>query len=170
MERNIRLRRVGLLCCAFSQNSAYYRAGWINKNTTLAKHQFWIVVQNNFLDMCVIEWMKLFGSYNAHHWRRIVIEDPEAFKTNMLLYCNLSSDDYEQYHKKMKSYRDQFVAHLDSELTMHIPDLTNAIKATEYYYEYIYSELPNTFKVDFPSNIIDFHNTCLLEAKEHFGK
>lgn len=88
----------------------------------------------------------------------------------MLQYCKLSDAEFDIYHKAMKSYRDQFVAHLDSELIMQIPDLTNAINTVRYYYQHVYNELPNSSRINFPKNLDDYYNSCFSEAENYFEK
>lgn len=170
MDRITRLRRVGILCCHFSRNYSYYRAGWHDNKKTKAPDQFWATVQGNFIDTAVIEWTKLFGNHNdVHHWKKIVT-DPDLFKSNMLQHCNLDSNEFDSYHKEIKSYRDQFVAHLDSAMTMYIPDLTNAQNTTEYYYEFIYSELPNASKIGLPPNLNGYINDCFSDSEYYFDR
>lgn len=170
MERNIRLRRVGILCCHFTRNYSYYKAGWEDNKKSKATAPFWITVQGNFIDIAVMEWLKLFGSHNDdHHWRKIV-PAPDLFKTNMLQHCNLISEEFDKYREEVKLYRNQFVAHLDSEMVMNIPDLANAKKTTEYYYEIIYSELPYTFRYQLPENLTDYFNTCFSESEKYFNQ
>lgn len=170
MDRIVRLRRVGLLCCHFSQNCSYYRAGWVDKNTSKAKSPFWATVQSNFLDIAVLEWLKLFGNYSDHHHWKNIVADPGSFKENMLQHCNLTSEEFANYHKDIKSYRDKFVAHLDSESTMYPPNLTNAINTTEYYYACIYKEFDHKSRLDFPENLSEFYEACFLESKKHFDQ
>lgn len=170
MDRIIRLRRVALLCYHFSRNCSYYRAGWIDKETSKAKNKFWITIQCNFLDIAIMEWMKLFGNNSdQHHWKKIVA-NPDLFKANMLKHCKLTSEELDSYHKEMKSYRDQFVAHLDSKLIMQVPDLTNAINTTEYYYAYIYKELDDKSRFDFLKNLNDYYDICFRESKNYFDQ
>ncbi|MFO2976083.1 hypothetical protein SCO70_00815 [Legionella pneumophila serogroup 3] len=168
MDKTKRLRRVALLCCHFTRNCSYYRAGWIDKTTSKAKDRFWITIQSNFLDIAILEWMKLFGTYDEqHHWKNIIYNS-NSFKVSMLQHCNLSNEEFDSYHKAMRSYRDQFVAHLDSELVMQIPDLTNAINTVKYYYLHVYNELPNSSRINFPNNLDDYYITCSSEAKIYF--
>ncbi|MDI9819693.1 MULTISPECIES: hypothetical protein [unclassified Legionella] len=36
------------------------------------KDQFLETIQSNFLDISIMEWMKLFGNHSdAHHWKKI---------------------------------------------------------------------------------------------------
>ena len=120
MDREKRLRRVALLCCHFARNCAYYRAGWDGKNTK-ATNEFWVTVQSNFIDIAVLEWLKLFGDHNdMHHWKK-VIEDRETFKNEMLNSCKITEEELVNSRDSIKEYRDKFIAHLDSEETMNIP-------------------------------------------------
>jgi len=70
---------------------AYYRAGWTQEhihllNSVNSRHHFWRQVSVNFIDLCVLEWCKLFaGKKDKHHWRNVVT-DPETFKAK-LLHC-----------------------------------------------------------------------------------
>jgi hypothetical protein len=70
MDSTKRLRRVGILCCHFAMNYGYYKAGWEQSDFTV-KDQFWISLNNNFIDISVLEWCKLFGDYKGkHHWKK----------------------------------------------------------------------------------------------------
>lgn len=114
--------------------------------------------------------MKLFGTYDEqHHWKNIV-DKSNSFKASMLQHCKLSYTEFDRYHKAMRSYRDQFVAHLDSELIMQIPDLTNAINTVKYYYQDVYNELPNSSKINFPKNLDDYYIICVSEAENYFDQ
>ena len=70
MSRKDRLRRVVLLCCAFTRNLAYYRVGQEEEHRDLLDAEknesanFWRVANSNCVDMCVLEWCKLFGDDN----------------------------------------------------------------------------------------------------------
>jgi hypothetical protein len=72
-----RRRRVILLCCSFARNLAFYRARESGKARALlsASHpqaSFWRQANGNFLDICVLEWCKLFGDKKGkHHWSRV---------------------------------------------------------------------------------------------------
>ena len=95
------LIRVQTLCRSFGRNMAYYRAGWAmlrpgvwerpqelqhlfetnpdSKYFNPDSGNFWATVSNNFLDMCVLDWCKLFGERDGNYsWKRI-FTDPDAF-------------------------------------------------------------------------------------------
>ena len=126
MERDKRLRRVGILCCHFVRNYAYYRSGWSNNNLKV-KDQFWVSLNSNFIDISVLEWCKLFGDHKEkHHWKKIMHGD-QTFKDRMFESVNIKQTDLDRVHDTMKSYRDKFVAHLDSEEIMNIPEFEDAL-------------------------------------------
>jgi hypothetical protein len=141
VNRIERLRRVLILCCYFIQNLAYYRAGWNDQKVfPRYKSQFWVTANGNFLDACVLEWCKLFGDEKGeHHWARIV-SDPTSFEQRLLLTLGISRPDFDAQIEKIRLYREKFVAHLDSDKVMNIPDLEIAKKAVLFYQKYILSD------------------------------
>jgi hypothetical protein len=160
MDRTKRLRRVGILCCRFARNYAYYKAGWEN-NKLKIKDQFWISLNNNFIDMSVIEWYKLFGDYkDKHHWNNVMHHD-QTFKIRMFESLNIHQSDLDEVHSSIKSYRDKFVAHLDSEEIMNIPKLENALRMVFFYYSEVKKICDST--VDWPGSLEYFY-------EEHFNK
>ncbi len=66
MTRRERLRQVKILCCHFLRNLAFYKAGW-RKGELIFKDQFWVNANGNFIDVCVLEWCKLFGDKRGQH-------------------------------------------------------------------------------------------------------
>lgn len=169
MDREKRLRRVALLCCHFVRNYAYYKVGRHCKKTK-APNDFWLTVQNNFIDISVLEWLKLFGDHNdKHHWKKVV-DDRDAFKRDMLVSCGITESQFKSCRESFKAYRDKFVAHLDSEETMHIPELDIALEVTKYYYTTVANQLGASGLKNLPSNIEHYYNKCFQESEEHFGK
>ncbi len=165
----MRLRRVGLLCCHFARNCAYYKAGWDGKKTK-ATNDFWVTVQGNFIDISVLEWLKLFGDHNdKHHWKKVV-DDREAFKTEMLNKCSITEDELVNCRKSFKEYRDKFVAHLDYEETMYIPELNIALAVVKYYYCYVAKELGMSGLQNLPQDIEFYYQKCFADSEKHFGK
>lgn len=169
MDREKRLRRVALLCCHFARNCAYYRAGWDGKRTK-ATNEFWATAQGNFIDIAVLEWLKLFGDHkDKHHWKKVV-EDKEAFKQEMLSSCAITEEDLAQSRESFKAYRDKFVAHLDSEETMHVPVLGTPLALVKYYYKYVANELGEAGLRNLPSDIEHYYQECFQASEAHFGK
>jgi hypothetical protein len=135
LTRRERLRRVALLCCEFMRNHAYYRTG--HPGEPREPREFWVTVNGNFLDQCVLVWGKLIGDRKAqHHWTKIV-SDPGNFKLEMLRHLNFDAEAFNKYRDSVHEYRDRFVAHLDAEREMTPPKLDPARLSVEFYYSYI---------------------------------
>ena len=83
MIRKKRNRRVGIICLHCLRNLAFYKAGW-RGNELIIKDQFWVNVNGNFLDICVLEWCKLFGELNGKHYWRKIISDPINFYRGLI--------------------------------------------------------------------------------------
>jgi hypothetical protein len=136
MTRRQLLRRTGILCCHFLRNLAFYKAGW-EKGKLVTNNQFFVNANGNFLDICVLEWCKLFGDKQAkHHWRKVVTNQ-DVFFTGLLQSLKLTEVELESYIETMRTYRDKFVAHLDTEEVMYPPKLRTARKSVSYLYEYL---------------------------------
>jgi len=137
MTRKEHLRRVAILCCHCLRNLAYFKAGW-HRNELILKDKFWINVNGNFLDICVLEWCKLFGDLRGKHYWGKIITEPKSFYSGMLHELNIEESDLDTLINEMRRYRDKFVAHLDSDKKMYIPsNLTLAQKSVAYLYDYI---------------------------------
>jgi hypothetical protein len=143
MARSDRLRRVVLLCTSFARNLAYYRAGRSQSALPLldAAHpqaSFWRVINGNFLDMCVLEWCKLFAEprKGEHFWRRIVT-DSAAFETQLHAQLGMTAAEFDALIEAMRRYRDKFVAHLDSDHVMHIPTFSAAQASVWLYHQQV---------------------------------
>ena len=54
-----------------------------------------------------------------HHWRKIVT-DGIVFKASLLNHLELDEANFQQYVDTMRTYRNKFVAHLDSDRTMNV--------------------------------------------------
>jgi len=142
MTRRDRLRRVVILCRNFARNLAYYRAGRRPEHLPLLAPEhprvnFWRVMNANCLDLCVLEWCKLLASHREkHHWSDIV-SDPAGFKAQLLSYLSIDDAAFQEHIKVMRTYRNKFLAHLDSDPTMNIPALDIAKKAVWFYHAHL---------------------------------
>lgn len=160
ISRNRKLRRVGRLCLDFSTNYAYYRAGNDAKISN-DSDDFWIRAQNNFLDIAILEWSKLFlkPRNNIYYWKKI-IQNKERFQRLV-----------EQYdHSYIETYRDKFVAHLDNRVFMNLPILDGAFRLTCSLYRDVYSQLDGSLKVDMPDNLQDWYDNRTKQALGFYPK
>ncbi|MGZ4970682.1 MAG: hypothetical protein ACXV8O_19650 [Methylobacter sp.] len=157
MEHRQRLRNIGILCCHFLRNLAFYRSGWRNGQLVF-REQFWINVNSNFLDIAVLEWCKLFADNKSkHHWRKVVT-DPNAYFNGLLDAVEMDDVNFENYIIEMRIYRDKFIAHLDEMPRMDIPKLEIAKKSIIYLYDYlIANEEENGCFKDAPRSGADFY-------------
>jgi hypothetical protein len=172
LTRHERLRRVALVCCHFMRNLAYYRVSHPGEPRS-PNRDFWVTVDGNFLDQCVLEWCKLLGDERAqHHWTKIV-SDKRKFEPELLAHLNMDAAAFQAYRHEMREYRDKFVAHLDELRVMQVPRLDNARASVEFYHAYIgdneaqtgdLSGLPAT-----AAQLRQYFDQCCAEATRIYG-
>jgi hypothetical protein len=150
MPRKDRLRRVVLLYCSFARNLAYYRIAWSEEYRHLLNlphiyGYFWRAANNNFLDMCVLEWCKLFADRQGkHHWSKIVTSmSKSVFEESLFRHLGLEADAFKEEIRIMRHLRDKFIAHLDSDYTGTIPWLDVPKKAVWFYHAHIVNHEAN---------------------------
>ena len=166
LTRRQRLRRVGKVCCQYLQNHAYYRAGF---RTTAPGRQghFWNSVVNNSLDLCVLEFCKLFADrHGKHYWRKIVTNEA-AFSIGMLVAVGMDETQFGEYIDTFKFYRDKYLAHLDEETVGDFPHLGPGKKAVSYLYDYLLKhEDEGDFFLDASATAADFYADRAEEAAQ----
>lgn len=168
MDRYKILRRAILLCCHFARNLAYYQAGWEGKELKKTSRPFWRTLNGNFLDICVLEWCKLFGNdKDIYHWKKIM-NNPTQFKNEMFQELNIKQTDLETAWNSIKSYRDEFVAHLEDKETMRIPTFDLPLAAVIFYHKKIIDSSPDKNFVGLPLDIQVFYDACYSEAIDQY--
>ncbi|KQU95205.1 hypothetical protein ASC68_18815 [Devosia sp. Root105] len=96
-----------------------------------------MTVSNNSLDVAVLEWCKLMADRNdKHHWSHVVT-DAAAFEGSLLTAIGMTKDEFAGYETAMRRYRDKFIAHLDSDAEMDIPQLEQAERAVAFYHSHV---------------------------------
>jgi hypothetical protein len=101
------------------------------------RFNFWVLVNGNFIDVCVLEWYKLFGDVQGEHYWKNVVRDSEDFRTRLLRHLGIDEAAFLKEVEALKRYRDKFVAHFDLERTGNISGIDTAKKAVGFYYSYI---------------------------------
>lgn len=168
LSREKRLRRVAILCCHVLRNAAFYRAGSQERELN-QKSIFWRVVNGNFLDICVLEWCKLFCDKRDKHCYMKIVEDKQEFYKSMVSKLKIENDEFENYIKEVKFYRDKFVAHLDDEEIMRPPYLDYLIESSKFYFSTIINDSnAGALRWDAPINIDVFYENCLDEGKKNY--
>ena len=103
MNRRTRLRRTGILCLHFVRNAAYYRA-FNALPVARRREQFWRTNNGNYIDICVLEWCKLFGDIKAqHHWSKL-ITDTNNFLAGLYHTTGLSEAYFEADRLQIREY------------------------------------------------------------------
>ena len=170
MNRRTRLRRTGILCMHFVRNAAYYRA-WNAAPVGRRRKQFWRTLNGNFIDICMLEWCKLFGDLKAqHHWSKCVA-DAATFLKGLYEHTGLEETEFESFRLEVRSYRDKFVAHLDELNEMQIPRLQPALDSVRYLYGYLlqHEDNVNAF-YDAPQSAYLRYQEHLREGREAHAK
>ena len=163
MDRRSRLRRAALLCIHFTRNLAFFRA-MSDSKPDYKEGEFWITLKGNCLDVAVLEWCKLFGERDGKHsWQRICANQ-EQFRKDLVAELGITNDEWDQSWTELRSYRNAFVAHLDDELTMHIPEMSLPIRMVAFYYEYVMSLDEGSFFTGFPLDLYIYYDECYQKA------
>jgi hypothetical protein len=68
-------------------------------------------VNSNFLEMCVLEWRKLFADKKGKHFWGKIVSDAPTFEDRLLRHLELEIDAFEKEIKGMLLYRNKFIAH-----------------------------------------------------------
>jgi uncharacterized protein YbaA (DUF1428 family) len=165
MNNSDRLRRTTELCLACLRGIAYYRAGQDSKDQWI-EDDFWRHNNSNSIDMAVIDWCKVFGDKKAEHYWRKSVDDPDTVLTQMLAATNISNTEFEEYILKVREYRDKFLAHLDKDNVMHIPQLDIAIGTTIFLYNHLAT---SGFENVIPKNGQSFYESRLKYAEKKYA-
>jgi hypothetical protein len=137
-----RQRNVVSLCCSFMRNLAFHRAGMkpeVQRNLLTPTHPqgaFWREVHANFIDICVLDWCKLFADprQGKHYWRRVV-NHPDHFEAGLHAALGVTAAEFDDVITKAQGYRDKFVAHRDDQKMAHLPMLELPRKAITFLHD-----------------------------------
>jgi hypothetical protein len=161
--RTQRLRRVLLLACHFARNLAYYRSGMSRRRSRIPE-EYWKTVTSNCLDVCILEWCKLFADpHDPHHWRNVV-SIPLTFEGDLYKRVRISAPRFEAYRIATRRYRDKFLANLDSDLVMEIPSLDLALSAACIYYSHVRDQCSSQTARSFPQDLFNYYAESNMDA------
>ncbi len=159
-------RWAALLCAYFIRNLASFRELKKKQEEGIipqSSYRFWYSTYGNCIDMCILEWCKLFGGKNEEHYWEKVTNKPLDF---LLQKLSITQDEWDKYVKEMRQQRDTFVAHQDQENEMYIPHMDLAYKSVCLYYEHIFPHVKNTDNI--PNDMVAFYKDCQNEVSEIF--
>jgi len=163
-KREKKLVIAAINCANFTRYLSYHRA--FNKYKGTLKQNFWIATYNNAIDQAVLSWFHLFGYHNDDlHWKKVV-DDKQKFRDGLYNYLNITENEFTTYWQKIKDYRDKDIAHFEIRPMRNIPEMSIALKATNYYYKIILKELSlyNDYS-NWPIDLIEYHQRSLEQAK-----
>jgi hypothetical protein len=107
-----------------------------------------------------------------HHWRRVVV-DPAGFELGLLAHLHLDPIGLADLIRKMRQYRDGFIAHLDDGRVMDIPELGAASAAVSYYHRYVVEREVPPEGIGYVPTACQFalsFGQCAAEAARVFSK
>ncbi len=165
-EREILLRRVAIKCKDFARQLSYHRAFKKYANSLKQSTYFWKTVYNNAIDLAVLDWFHLFGYHNDDlHWKNTV-GNIEKFRNELFCHLSLSRDEFNEYWVKIKEYRDKDIAHIEVRPVSNVPEMTAALKAVGFYYEFTLKELSSygDYSME-PKDLIQYHIKSLEQAE-----
>ncbi|AMD92006.1 hypothetical protein AXF15_02005 [Desulfomicrobium orale DSM 12838] len=117
MDKKELIPGIIMLCGCCIRFLAYYRAGdrIQKKHKNKIQMQFWIYVSNSLLNMCILEWCKLFCEKDGKHFWKNGVEDEREFKNGLfkLEVMQGGEAEFDKYKKEIREYRDKYVAHRD---------------------------------------------------------
>jgi len=125
---------------------------------------------NNYFDMAILEWCKVFGSRSEPtHWSAVV-EDPDSFRAALLADLALTRDAWDKYWEEMKNYRDLALAHhtLDPRVTSY-PKLDVALRATCFHYKFLVEAIrhvPTNPVYFLPKELDSYYQRLLAHAEQ----
>lgn len=101
---------------------------------------FWHVINGGLFDMAVVDWCVLFGSHHEHnqrlHWKNMF--EADAFRPALHGALGVTGDEWSEYQKTIKAYRDENAAHrsLDPKTDAY-PNMDRALAATYFYWDWL---------------------------------
>lgn len=160
----MKINRVKCICCHFTRNYAYFRAGEEACQNGRAS-DFWRVANGNFAEISIVEFCKLFGGkQEKHRWQK-VISDKVRFRKAIEDSISITFSDFDSYVDEIREYRDKYLSHLDEVDLVPFPALDNAMKAVSVYYQQV---LEVEGAGNFPASLDDFFEASHAEASVHY--
>jgi hypothetical protein len=117
----------------------------------------------------VLEWLKLFAPTEQHAWQKVVT-NPAQFLSGLLAHLACTEAQFNDFINEMRTYRDKFVAHLDSRRQMDIPVMNMAKESALYYHRYLlaYETEDSPYRPDLDYDMAALYADCEAEAIEFY--
>jgi hypothetical protein len=167
MSEEDRVRRTVILCRHCLRNIAFFRAGWrVGSGSTRVRRQFWIAANGAFMDCAILDWCKLFADPGGKHLWSKTVADKNGFAAALYSRLRLTESEFSAYVKTFKHPRDKFIAHLDVEDVMYLPQLRVARASAAFLYDYLLNDASTAhwFRHDGNPSAQDFYKACYEHA------
>lgn len=99
------------------------------------QRNFWIRANGNFLDIPVSEWCKVFADKKSKHHFVRVIPEPEKLLPGLTAALGMDEAAYSALIAGVREYRDKFVAHLDDQRVMNVPEMQPLLDSAVFLYD-----------------------------------
>lgn len=140
------------------RNAACYEA--LSQYKDEFEQNWWILIYNNFFDIAILEWCKVFGTDSEPtHWKNL-IADHDAFRQGLLSALGTDQASYAAYWETMMSYRNELLAHrFTNPSVKNYPTLDFALKSSFYYYSILIKMLKR-----YPDDLKDYYDRSFRQA------
>lgn len=79
----------------------------------------------------------------------------------------MTEDEWKSYREEIKTYRDKDVAHIEVRPTSQVPEMSIALQAAAYYYEYVLKELKGFGDYrNWPIDLAEYHQRSFEQTKK----
>ncbi|MBI1651384.1 hypothetical protein [Hyphomicrobium sulfonivorans] len=140
-----KLRRLVIVIHTAARNLGYFRGArtMTHKDVSIHLQDIQRRIDNNFLDIGVFEWCKLFADRENQHWTRTLpTAQHHDFACGLYALAGTDEAGWRGYVDEFLIYRDKFLGHLDNRRTMNIPKLDRALEALHYYAQHLRQHHP----------------------------
>ena len=130
----------------------YYRALSKQYSERKGQSEFWTLTIDAHLLQAAIHWCMVFGSHGANqtHWKLLSTDQSEilqqTFRDGLCKKTGLNQQEWEQYWKHMKDFRDNYAAHRELNYSRPVPSFDIALKVAHFYDDWVRKVIsPATF-------------------------
>jgi hypothetical protein len=151
---------------AFSQSIHVYHM--VRKMTITPKQTFWIMTTNLLLDAAIVEWSKVFGSWEEDtHWVKVIpIEMHTKMRNELYKVTGVTEEEWGIYRNTIVDYRNQTISHHDLNPTVEkTPKFEIGIVAANYMFDCIRSYSEQNELGGIPRSLETWSNTVTSNMK-----
>jgi hypothetical protein len=145
------------------RNAANYRS--LAKYKDDFDQNYWIQISNNFFDVAVLEWCKVFGTDSEPTHCKTIVDNHASFRKGLLNCTGLDESGWSKYWQSVKDYRNNIIAHFKKIPDLQYPSLDVIINSTFYYYNWLLKELDKRGIIQEPEDLEDYYHRCLNQAE-----